>query len=447
MFRADVAPGAGNTLLWTVGAALVVAVLVMGAAAGTGRASWATAGKTMIIAPLAAALIAGVFVLEGQSSTFTAIKNNIIWVIVAPAAVTALGLIFAVLTERVRWSTAFKVVVFMPMAISFLAAGVTFKMVYDQNPDRGVANAVAVGVHDTFADPTPYPGARGRPPEQLEGTDATPVKASADVGLESAEAVTPGTPVKMALVGLTPKKVPDTAGTAAASPSGAGLSGVVWLDFVPGSKGENGAVDSNEKGLPGITVEAVRDGKVVDTTQTDASGQFSFPKLTSGSYTVRLPASNFAEAYSGIDWLGPSLATAAIIISYIWIWAGFAMVLIAAGLAAIPRDALEAARVDGATEWQVFQRVTIPLVRPVLVVVFVTLMINVLKIFDLVFVIPPEGPSQESATVIALEMWRVSFGPGGGADQGVGSALAVLLFLVVVPAMLFNIRRFRKEQS
>jgi ABC-type sugar transport system permease subunit len=118
------------------------------------------------------------------------------------------------------------------------------------------------------------------------------------------------------------------------------------------------------------------------------------------------------------------------------------MVLIAAGLAAIPREALEAARVDGATEWQVFRRVTIPLVRPVLVVVVVTLMINVLKIFDLVFVIPPES-SQPAANVIALEMWRVAF---GARDLGLGSALGMLLFFVVLPAMLFNIRRFRKEQ-
>ncbi|MFD0598265.1 ABC transporter permease subunit [Catellatospora coxensis] len=124
-------------------------------------------------------------------------------------------------------------------------------------------------------------------------------------------------------------------------------------------------------------------------------------------------------------------------------WAGFAMVLITAGLSAIPRDALEAARVDGATEWQVFRRVTVPLVRPVLVVVIVTLTINVLKIFDLVLVLAPES-SQDDANVIALQMYRVSF--GGGLDFGLGSALGVLLFLLVLPAMLFNVRRMRKEQ-
>ncbi len=376
------------------------------------------------------------------SATWTAIKNNVIWVVVAPTVVTALGLVFAVLTERVRWATAFKVVVFMPMAISFLAAGVTFKMVYDQDKDIGVANAIVVAVHDTFSEPAPYPGARSRPPAaKLEGDGA--VLATVDGGgFQTRDQVTAGQPVYLGLVGVKDEQLPATASDAPAQVSGNGLSGVVWRDFQKGGAGTVGGVDPGEKGLPGVTVEAVRNGNVVATTETDQAGRFSFPNLTGGSFTVRLPADNFSAAYGGINWLGPSLVTPAIIGSYIWIWAGFAMVLIAAGLAAIPREALEAARVDGATEWQVFRRVTIPLVRPVLVVVVVTLMINVLKIFDLVFVIPPES-SQPAANVIALEMWRVAF---GARDLGLGSALGMLLFFVVLPAMLFNIRRFRKEQ-
>jgi alpha-glucoside transport system permease protein len=120
------------------------------------------------------------------------------------------------------------------------------------------------------------------------------------------------------------------------------------------------------------------------------------------------------------------------------------MTVVAAGLRAIPRDTQDAARVDGATEWQVFRRVTVPLVWPVLLVVLVTLMINVLKVFELVFVIAP-GSVQAEANVLALQMWQVSFGAGGG-DQGLGSAIAVILFLLVVPAMLFNVRRFRRER-
>jgi alpha-glucoside transport system permease protein len=120
------------------------------------------------------------------------------------------------------------------------------------------------------------------------------------------------------------------------------------------------------------------------------------------------------------------------------------MVLIGAGLAAIPREALEAARVDGATEFQVFRRVTMPLLAPVLIVVLVTLVINVLKIFDLVYIIAP-GSTQPDANVLALQMYLTSF--GGGNNQGLGSAIAVFLFVLVVPAMIFNIRRFRQEQQ
>jgi alpha-glucoside transport system permease protein len=217
----------------------------------------------------------------------------------------------------------------------------------------------------------------------------------------------------------------------------------VWLDFTRGGGGVQNHIDPAEKGLPGMRVQAVQAGKAVASTTTGPDGTFAFTKLPAGTYTLKLPGGNFAAPYQGVTWLGPSLITPAIIGAYIWIWAGFAMVLIAAGLAAIPRDVLEAARMDGASEWHLFRRITVPLLAPVLTVVFVTLVINVLKVFDLVFIIAP-GSVQPQATVLALEMWRVSF--GGGADQGAGSAMAIFLCLLVGPAMFFNLRRFRQEQ-
>ncbi|MCP9964560.1 sugar ABC transporter permease [Actinomadura madurae] len=186
----------------------------------------------------------------------------------------------------------------------------------------------------------------------------------------------------------------------------------------------------------------MQNGKVVAEATTKADGTFTMTKVPDGLVTIRLPKDNFTAAYRGAEWLGGTLITPAIIGSYLWVWSGFAMVLIAAGLAAIPRDALEAARVDGATEWQVFRRVTIPLLAPVLMVVLVTLVINVLKVFDLVYII---GGGDPDASVLALQMWTESF--GGGNDQGAGSAIAVLLFVLVLPAMLFNIRRLRQERS
>ncbi|MDX3107660.1 ABC transporter permease subunit [Nonomuraea angiospora] len=372
-----------------------------------------------------------------DSGMLTTIRNNLIWVVVAPIVVTTLGLIFAVLTERIRWSTAFKLIVFMPMAVSLMAAGVIFRLVYEQDPAKGVANAVLTTVHDTFSSSQGYPEARPR-----EG-DQSPVAADggAVVTKQPAQA---GKPVLIPIVGVKPNFLPSNAQAAKAPAAGDGLSGTVWFDFTPGGGGKNGEVDASEKGLPGMTVEAVQNGKVAATATTADDGSFRFQGLPAGSYVVRLPSENFQAAYGGLSWLGPTLITPAIIGAFVWVWAGFAMVLIAAGLAAIPRDALEAARIDGATEWQVFRKITVPLLSPVLLVVFVTMIINTLKVFDLVFIIAPASV-QPQANVIALEMWRVSF--GGGNNQGLGSALAVFLLVLVLPFMIMNIRRFRRDES
>jgi alpha-glucoside transport system permease protein len=368
-------------------------------------------------------------------ATRTAIRNNAIWVVAAPTLATGIGLIFAVLAERVRWQTVFKVAVFMPMAISFLAAGVIFRLVYEQEPERGLANAVVTSVVDAV-----------RPPGELAGARPSQPAAArrADGGYATTASFRSGQIAGIGLAGITPDKVPKDATLARAPTSGrsGALRGVVWLDFTRGGGGQPGVVDATERGLPGVDVQAVRGGDVVGSATTGRDGSFTIDGLERGVYRVELPASNFRQPYGGVEWLGPGLITPAIIASFLWIWIGFAMIVIGAGLAAIPREVLEAARTDGANEWQVFRRVTAPLLRPVLLVVLVTLMINVLKIFDLVFVIAPPSV-QDDANVVALEMWRVSF--GGAQDQGLGSALSVLLFVLVVPAMLFNIRRLRSE--
>ncbi|MFJ2031210.1 ABC transporter permease subunit [Streptosporangium sp. NPDC087985] len=372
-----------------------------------------------------------------DTSTLTTIRNNLIWVVVAPTLVTAVGLIFAVLTERIRWATAFKLIVFMPMAVSLMASGVIFRLVYEQDPDLGVANAVITSVQDVFDSSTGYPDARPRE------NDQSPV-AVQQGAVVTKQAATPGQAVLIPLVGVKPETLASASAAKTAQPGPGELAGTVWVDFTQGGGGTVNQVDGTEKALAGVTVEAVRDGTVRATATTEADGTFRFAGLAPGDYTVRLPQSNFTAAFNGISWLGPTLITPAIIGAFIWVWAGFSMVLIAAGLAAIPRDALEAARIDGATEWQVFRKITVPLLSPVLLVVFVTMIINTLKVFDLVFVIAP-GSVQPQANVIALEMWRVSF--GGGGNQGLGSALAILLLLLVLPFMILNIRRFRRDNQ
>ena len=372
-------------------------------------------------------------------ATLKAVRNTAIWVVIAPALLTGLGLILAVLVEKVRWATAFKLLLFMPMAVSFLAAGIIFRLAYDEDPDKGVLNAAVVSVHDAFKAESSYPTARAR--------DAQGLTKDNDGSYRTSTGVAPGDAVALGLVGVQPGDLPGGAepayGAAGRKAGPDELRGVVYLDFTPGGGGEQGKVDRRESGLPEMKVEAVRDGETIATTTTAADGSFRFQGLASGSYEVRLPASNFAPPYEGVSWLGPALVTPAIIGAYLWIWTGFAMVLIGAGLSTLPRDALEATRMDGANEWQIFRRITVPLLAPVLSVVFITLVINVMKVFDLVYIIAP-GPVQEDATVLATQMWLVSF--GGGNNQGLGSALGVLLLLLVVPAMVFNVRRFRRSQ-
>ena len=364
----------------------------------------------------------------------TAIRNNAIWVAVVPALVTAIGLIFAVLTERVRWSVAFKTAVFMPMAISLFAAGVIWHIMYFKDPGLGAVNAAIGKVHDKV-----------NPPGVL--SDALPsspgLVGSASRGLTLARPVPAGGVAPMGLVGIPPGDVPSGAKQAVLPKRAPGaVSGVVWRDFRPGG-GTPGRVEQGELGLPGVNV-TIRDasGKSVGSATTADDGTFSVSGLSPGLYRTGISAKTFAQPFQGVDWLGPTLINAAVMSAYIWVWAGFAMVVIAAGLAALPRDVLEAARTDGANEWQVFRRVTVPLLAPVLTVVVITMVINVLKVFDIVLSVAPAS-TQDDANVIALALWRTAF--SGVNDFGLGSAIATFLFLLVVPVLLLNIRRFRRE--
>ena len=363
----------------------------------------------------------------------TAIKNNAIWVAVVPALVTALGLLFAVLTERVSWSVAFKTVVFMPMAISAFAAGVTWRIMYAQDPDLGAVNAGVRAVKDTFNPP-------GVLSEASPSTQA--VQQTAGGGMELNRDLSPGDVAPIGMTAISTEEVPPDAEQAVLpEPLQGGITGVVWRDFKPGG-GNPGQVEQGELGIPGVIVELKQDGQTVEEAKTETNGTFEFSDLEPGSYRVAIGAETFAAPYGGVSWLGEKLITPAIIIAYLWIWAGFSMVVIAAGLAAIPRDVLEAARTDGATEWQVFRRVTVPLLAPVLTVVFITMLINVLKVFDIVVAVAP-GAVQDDANVLALAMWRTAF--TGANDFGLGSAIAVFIFVLVIPILLLNIRRFRRE--
>ncbi len=237
------------------------------------------------------------WVLVDQNFLLT-IRNNFLWLVVVPAAATALGLVVAVLADRVWWGGFAKSMVFMPMAISFVGASVIWKFVYDyRGPEAdqiGILNAIVVGL--------------GGQPQ-------------------------------------------------------------AW---------------------------------------------------------VTLPFWN-------------NFFLMAILI---WIQTGFAMVILSAALRGVPNETIEAARIDGASELQIFFEIMVPQVMSTILVVWTTITITVLKVFDIVMAMTG---GQWDTSVLANLMYDWMF--RGGGDYGRSSTLAMVLMFAVVPVMAFNIRRFRTEEA
>ncbi len=229
----------------------------------------------------------------------TAFRNNLIWLVFFTIATVVFGLLIAVLTDRVRYEAVVKSLIFLPMAISFVAAGVIWKLMYDFQP-------------------------AGRP----------------------------------------------------------------QTGFV------NGMLDA------------------------------AFPSFEPQAWLVSQPTNNIA-----------------LIIIGVWMWTGFAMVILSAGLKSIPEEVMEAARVDGANEWQIFWRITIPIMQSTIAVVTTTMIINVLKIFDIIYVMTNGNFGTE---VIANRMYKEMF---NFHHFGRASAIAVILLLAVIPVMWINIRRFREQEA
>ena len=225
------------------------------------------------------------------------LRNNLVWLALFPAATVALGLVVAVLTDRVRYQWIVKTSVFVPMAISLVAAGVIWKFMYQFQP--------------------------------------------------------PGAPQTGTINALLSALVP-------------GFRPRAWL---------------------------------FDT----------------------------------------SLNNAALILVLVWMWVGFAMVILYAALKGIDEALLEGARIEGASEPQIFFRIVLPLIMPTVIVVGTTLVITVLKVFDVVYVMTNGNLGTD---VIANRMYKEMFNYN---DFGRASAFATLLLLAIVPVMLINIRRFSRK--
>jgi alpha-glucoside transport system permease protein len=143
-----------------------------------------------------------------------------------------------------------------------------------------------------------------------------------------------------------------------------------------------------------------------------------------------------------VSWLGdPAFVNAALIAVGIWGSTGFATVILSAALKGIPTEILEAARTDGANEFQIFWRIIVPMVSLPISVLAVTLIVNVIKLFDIPYVMTQGGPG-DASRVIAFEMYKQDFAAG---QYGKAAAVAVIMLLLLIPVMVFNVRRFRSS--
>ena len=297
------------------------------------------------------------------------ISNNLWWIFAVTLFSTGAGLAIAVLSDRSKGESIAKSFIFMPMAISFVGAGIIWRFMYiARSPGKdqtGVMNAIWVKMG-----------------EWSNSTTATTVIVII-LGL-----ILLGI-LFIAMRGSQVKNWAVTSGSVVAAIP------IVWLiyRFVG----------------PGIGGYEIINGEVV-----------AKPVL----FLTESPFNNF--------WM---------MVVLIWIQTGFAMVILSAAIKGVPKDLTEAAGIDGASESQVFWRITVPSIAPTIGVVITTLIVTVLKVFDIPKVMTNGNFDTQ---VLANEMWQKAFTE---LDFGTGSALAFLLFLGVLPVMWMNIRRMQRQRE
>ena len=152
----------------------------------------------------------------------------------------------------------------------------------------------------------------------------------------------------------------------------------------------------------------------------------------------------FATDFKGIALLGrPDTVNMALILAGIWMWTGFCMVIFRAAIKSIPEEIINAAKIDGASSRKIFFKIQIPMILPTITVVMTTMIINVMKVFDIVYTMTGGGPFG-SSEVIANRMYRTAFSEG---NFEYASAMAVILLLAVIPVVLFNIKSFTYHEK
>ncbi|MEO0380046.1 MAG: sugar ABC transporter permease [Pseudomonadota bacterium] len=312
----------------------------------------------------------------GEPKFWEALRNNLLWLIIVPAASTAFGLLAAQLTDRIKWGSVAKSLIFMPMAISFVGAGVIFKLVYETRPadqnQIGILNAVWLN----------FDGGIG----SFLMLQALP------------------TLILLSFAGI--------------------VAYVGWIFVRP-------IAESRQNG-GGAGLVPLR-----------------LFVAAAALYIVYLSLSSLISVYTfdypygePQTWLTiPFWNSFLLMVVLIWIQTGFAMVILSAALRGIPEETIEAAIVDGANPLQVFFKIKVPQIMGTIVVVWTTITITVLKVFDIVFAMTN---GQWETQVLANYMFDKLFRAN---DWGVGSAAAIVIMVMVSPILVWNVYNARKEMK
>ncbi|CAN5848684.1 sugar ABC transporter permease [soil metagenome] len=169
---------------------------------------------------------------------------------------------------------------------------------------------------------------------------------------------------------------------------------------------------------------------------------YSFRPAGFGEQIGLLNAIWVAIGRNPVDWISaPLWNNLFLMIILVWIQTGFAMVILSSAIKGVPEELLEASRIDGANEWQVFRRIVVPSIASTLVVVWTTILITTWKVFDIVFVMTG---GRDGTSVVAERMVTEFF---TFFNSGMGAALAVVLFVAVTPVLVINIKRFQEQEA
>ena len=305
-----------------------------------------------------------------EDKFWESMTNNMLWLVVVPAASTAFGLLAAQLTDRIGWGNIAKSLIFMPMAISFVGASVIWKLVYDS---RDVAVA------------------------QIGALNAIWLKFDGGIGSTLLVKVLPG----LALLAFA-----------------AALVWVAWGLIRDLAKG--GEVWAQILRVIGLAILAWL-------VWSSASGLIALISAT--------PPYGMPQTFLTLPFYNNFFLMAVLV----WIQTGFAMVILSAALRGVPEDTIEAAIIDGANPFQIFFKIKVPQIIGTIVVVWTTITIVVLKVFDIVLAMTN---GQWQTQVLANYMYDKLFRAN---DWGVGSASAMVIMLLVTPILVWNVYNVRKE--